>query len=135
MTIECSGPAGTVRYMAPEIAKADDYGVSADIYSFAILLWELITLRIPFKRFKTRDSILDAVKSGRRPSIQALPTNKELRKLVNACWDGTASKRLMAKDIRHRLTKILDEPRNIPFIRRAAKRRNSLSNNRNFDGY
>eukprot|EP00567_Pseudictyota_dubia_P017095 CAMPEP_0197436180 /NCGR_PEP_ID=MMETSP1175-20131217/3650_1 /TAXON_ID=1003142 /ORGANISM="Triceratium dubium, Strain CCMP147" /LENGTH=272 /DNA_ID=CAMNT_0042965409 /DNA_START=262 /DNA_END=1077 /DNA_ORIENTATION=+ len=34
-----TGLIGTYRYMAPEVAKCDNYGLSADVYSFGILLW------------------------------------------------------------------------------------------------
>lgn len=39
---------GSCRYMAPEVMQAQTITAQADVYSFAILLWELITLQIPF---------------------------------------------------------------------------------------
>ena len=39
-----SGGTGSRRFMAPEVALGEPYNLSADIYSFAILLWELVAL-------------------------------------------------------------------------------------------
>lgn len=108
-TIACSGQAGTVKYMAPEIAQCDKYGVSADVYSFGILLWELVTLRTVYKGFKTRQDVLRASVSGQRPSLRALPPHKKLRKLVNACWHHDPSKRPSAGKIHAKLKAILNE--------------------------
>mgnify|MGYP001069189839 CR=1 FL=1 len=33
--------AGTDKYMAPEVSKGSDYGQPADVYSFALILWQL----------------------------------------------------------------------------------------------
>lgn len=43
--------AGSPRYMAPEVALGKPYNEKCDVYSFAILLWEMITLREPFQLF------------------------------------------------------------------------------------
>jgi serine/threonine protein kinase len=46
--LRLTGLTGTARYMAPEVARSDNYAFSADIYSFGILLWELCTLQTAF---------------------------------------------------------------------------------------
>jgi serine/threonine protein kinase len=43
-----TGMTGSPRYMAPEVALANHYNESCDTYSFAILLWEMMALQIPF---------------------------------------------------------------------------------------
>ena len=44
--------------MAPEVALCKNYGLSADVYSFSILLWEIISLKIPFAGFDVSDILL-----------------------------------------------------------------------------
>lgn len=44
-----TGNTGSLRYMAPEVAQSHPYNLSADVYSFAILLWEICTLEKPFE--------------------------------------------------------------------------------------
>jgi len=35
--------------MAPEILRGEKYTSSADVYSFGVILWEMLTSEIPFK--------------------------------------------------------------------------------------
>ena len=35
--------------MAPEILRGEKYTSAADVYSFGVILWEMLTLDIPFK--------------------------------------------------------------------------------------
>merc|ERR1712091_395203 len=39
---------GTNGYTAPEILKGEHYGTPADVFSFAIVMCELLTLRAPY---------------------------------------------------------------------------------------
>ena len=43
--------------MAPEVALCKTYGLSADVYSFSVLLWEIISLKIPFAGFDVSDIV------------------------------------------------------------------------------
>lgn len=40
---------GTFRWMAPEMIKHKSYGRKVDVYSFGLLLWEMVTGRIPYE--------------------------------------------------------------------------------------
>jgi serine/threonine protein kinase len=42
------GRIGTPHWMAPEILKGENYEFSADIFSFGMILWEIISLEIPY---------------------------------------------------------------------------------------
>jgi serine/threonine protein kinase len=41
---------GTLRYMAPEVANCEPYDASSDVYSFAILLWQMLALKTPYEK-------------------------------------------------------------------------------------
>lgn len=45
---EHTAETGTYRYMAPEVTRHDPYSFSVDVYSFAIVLWQLLTRETPF---------------------------------------------------------------------------------------
>lgn len=40
---------GTPQWMAPEVIRNEKYENASDVYSFGIILWELLTCQIPFK--------------------------------------------------------------------------------------
>eukprot|EP00568_Trieres_chinensis_P009063 CAMPEP_0183314746 /NCGR_PEP_ID=MMETSP0160_2-20130417/49439_1 /TAXON_ID=2839 ORGANISM="Odontella Sinensis, Strain Grunow 1884" /NCGR_SAMPLE_ID=MMETSP0160_2 /ASSEMBLY_ACC=CAM_ASM_000250 /LENGTH=93 /DNA_ID=CAMNT_0025480145 /DNA_START=1 /DNA_END=279 /DNA_ORIENTATION=- len=45
-----TGNTGTLRYMAPEVAKCKNYGLEVDVYSFGMLLWEICKWKKPFHK-------------------------------------------------------------------------------------
>lgn len=42
------GKIGTPHWMAPEILRGEKYEEAADVYSFGVILWEMLTGDIPF---------------------------------------------------------------------------------------
>jgi serine/threonine protein kinase len=48
---------GTPHWMAPEILRGGKYECPSDIYSFGILLWEMMTGKIPYKDYSTAQII------------------------------------------------------------------------------
>lgn len=48
----------TLNYMAPEIIRGDNYDSKADVFSFALLLYELYTGKRPFYQFGNHSEIL-----------------------------------------------------------------------------
>jgi serine/threonine protein kinase len=47
-TFNLAGNTGTARYMAVEVIRKHPYNVKADVFSFSILLWELMALCKPY---------------------------------------------------------------------------------------
>jgi serine/threonine protein kinase len=43
------GTAGTYSHMPPEVIKSSTYSKASDVFSFGVLLWELLTGEIPYK--------------------------------------------------------------------------------------
>jgi serine/threonine protein kinase len=92
-TLKPKEVAGSLRYMAPEIALGRPTEYSSDVYSFGVLLWEMVTLDKPYKHIHDRDEFIQSVMiSGWRNSSSAMPSSA-LRKLLKECWDGNASHR------------------------------------------
>ena len=82
-----TGAAGTARYMAPECATSERYEFPADVYSFAITLWEICTLEKPFAKAKSIDSLHKMTISAKtRPSLRKV-ASKDAKEILKACWD------------------------------------------------
>lgn len=62
-TYKLTSGIGTLRYMAPEVAKGETYNFSADVYSFIILMWELLTLNQAYQNF-TKEKLFNEVIYG-----------------------------------------------------------------------
>ncbi|KAE8657838.1 hypothetical protein F3Y22_tig00116980pilonHSYRG00045 [Hibiscus syriacus] len=77
---------GTYRWMAPEMIQHRPYTQKVDLYSFGIVLWELITGLLPFQNMTAVQAAFAVVNKGVRPVIpnDCLPV---LREIMMRCWD------------------------------------------------
>ncbi|KAK4393640.1 Serine/threonine-protein kinase STY13 [Sesamum angolense] len=83
--------AGTYRWMAPELFSVEalhlgikkHYDHKVDVYSFSMVLWELLTNRTPFKG-RNNIMVAYAAATNRRPSVDDIPP--PLARLLQSCW-------------------------------------------------
>jgi serine/threonine protein kinase len=68
--------------MAPEILRGEKYEEAADVYSFGVILWEMLTGDIPFMG-RSIAQITGAVGYHGEKLIVPSRCNKNLRKIVN----------------------------------------------------
>eukprot|EP00586_Coscinodiscus_wailesii_P004310 CAMPEP_0172482872 /NCGR_PEP_ID=MMETSP1066-20121228/9534_1 /TAXON_ID=671091 /ORGANISM="Coscinodiscus wailesii, Strain CCMP2513" /LENGTH=333 /DNA_ID=CAMNT_0013246351 /DNA_START=135 /DNA_END=1133 /DNA_ORIENTATION=- len=68
---QISGLTGTRRYMAPEVCLCEPYNLTADVYSFAILFWEIWTLKKPFQKLDYEGHTKKVVIKGVRPKVKS----------------------------------------------------------------
>ena len=100
-----TGFTGTRRYMAPEIFKCNPYGKPADVYSFCLVIWEIMSLNVVFPD-ETDESLKNNVhgKMNFRPSIKS-KWPSSFQKLVKDSWAADASVRPSFVDIQAILEK------------------------------
>ena len=92
-TVHEKEAAGSLRYMAPEVALGKGTTVKSDVYSFGVLLWEILTGNKPYKGFSSRPEFLDQVMNGNhRPPLHGIPS-LALKRLIKDCWDPNPSNR------------------------------------------
>ncbi|XP_057958880.1 serine/threonine-protein kinase STY13-like [Malania oleifera] len=78
---------GTYRWMAPEMIQHRPYTQKVDVYSFGIVLWELMTGLLPFQNMTAVQAAFAVVNKGVRPIIpnDCLPV---LTEIMTRCWDA-----------------------------------------------
>ena len=96
-----SGKVGTLRYMAPEVALNQAYNVSSDVYSWAIVSYELLSLEKPFDGW-TRDLHADLVCTrGLRPETNNTlhPISTDMKVILEQAWNPIPSNRITMSQI------------------------------------
>jgi serine/threonine protein kinase len=102
-------PKGTPLYMAPEVWLGREFDQKADIYSFGVVLWEILTREPAFAHHNSVEEFKRAITAlDERPPIppDCLPS---LRDLMTRCWDKDPAKRPYFPEIVERLGEIIVE--------------------------
>ncbi len=100
---------GTTKYMAPEtLGKSPRFDKAADIYSFAILAWEVITNEHAFSdvEFQWQSEIERFVLKGGRLSIPP-DMNHKLASLIVQCWQQDPTRRPAIAEVVQSLSKLI----------------------------
>ncbi|KAI7747313.1 hypothetical protein M8C21_013434 [Ambrosia artemisiifolia] len=92
---------GTYRWMAPEVIEHKPYDHKADVFSFAIVLWELLTGEVPYSYLTPLQAAVGVVQQGLRPTIPK-QTHPKLKELLECCWQHNPT-------LRPNFTEILDK--------------------------
>eukprot|EP01132_Coremiostelium_polycephalum_P000699 gene699-862_t len=79
-------------WLSPEIMKGEEYTEKADVYSFGIILWEILTGLQPFDEFPVAHSsfmyqLEDEIINGLRPTIPP-NTLESYKTLITDCWQN-----------------------------------------------
>jgi len=96
-----TGAVGSPSYMAPEMLSEKEYDEKADVYSFAICLWELLTQGKPHADIEATslDEIYKyVVIQKKRPTIPP-QTPTQLSQLLTECWHDRPEERPSFKQI------------------------------------
>lgn len=81
--------AGTPHWMAPEVFRSDSYEKRVDVYSYSMILYELICQEIPFGDIQNKQRLGLLVCQGGRPDLKAAPPDcpEAFLDLMVQCWD------------------------------------------------
>ena len=83
-----TGMTGSRRWMPPEVYFFEVYGLSADVYSYGLLLWNLCYLETPFGDNLTLNGLHSRVMlKGERPKrLYSKVIKDEIWSLMSMCW-------------------------------------------------
>ncbi|EEC51085.1 predicted protein, partial [Phaeodactylum tricornutum CCAP 1055/1] len=100
-----AGNTGTSRYMAVEVIRKHPYNCKADIFSFSILLWELMALCKPYDGLVGQQVKECVSVFGERPAIpRTWPTN--LRRVLRRGWGESIVDRPFMTEVKDTLMKL-----------------------------
>lgn len=86
-----TGHTGSYRWMAPEVVRNEQYNEKVDVYSFGMILWEMIACDVPFSNLTDMQAAMNT-SNGMRPAIPPA-TMPLLRDLIQDCWAGEPKER------------------------------------------
>ncbi len=77
------------------------YDNKADVYSFALMMWELVTNELPFKDLDQMGLLMKVGLQGERPNLPAPDSrcSSELINLIKMCWDQDPTKRPQFEEV------------------------------------
>ncbi|KAK1431353.1 hypothetical protein QVD17_07810 [Tagetes erecta] len=113
---------GTYRWMAPEVIEHKPYNHKADVFSFGIVMWELLAKKLPYANLTPLQAAIGVVQKGLRPIIPK-HTHPEIAGLLERCWQLDPSLRPEFSEI---ITILLHCSKQVVEEKRCIRRRNSL---------
>ena len=84
-----TGMAGTFHWMAPEVLTEDtNYTYKADVYSYGVVLWEIMAREPPFKSLRPHEIIFGVTQQQIRPNMDIIPANcpEVYKQIIRQCW-------------------------------------------------
>ncbi|XP_053671359.1 mitogen-activated protein kinase kinase kinase 7 [Anopheles nili] len=89
---------GSAAWMAPEVFEGSTYTEKCDVFSWGIILWEVMAREQPFKHIDSSYAIMWRVHQGSRPPlIEHCP--KPIEQLMIRCWAQDPINRPAMKDV------------------------------------
>jgi len=118
---------GNLPYIAPEVIAGKEYTFASDIYSIAMLTWEISSGHPPFINYDHDYDLAMNIINGIRPKI--VPgTPLEYKSLMEQCWDADPLKRPDSYTLCNRMREINLHYQNLPNESNQSEASNNLNN-------
>lgn len=95
----CSTFVGTTCYMAPERLSGGSYSYGADIWSFGLIMLEMLLGRYPYPAADNYFKLLSQIMDSEAPSVPEGTFSDELAEFVGICLDKNQDRRPSANDL------------------------------------
>ena len=102
---------GSPRYMAPEIARSEEYNLQSEVYTVSLLIHEVLLLQKPYDELPIEchgEYVHFDISPGYRPPIRTCwnwPT--ELTELLQRGWNANIQLRPSMKELHSTLKRVL----------------------------
>lgn len=101
---------GSLRYMAPEVATGKPYREGCDVYSLALVIWEMLALRgRPYALFDEHNLTRFVHQGKSRPTLPLTWPNA-IRKALNKAWHCNPHRRSNAKALNNSISQLVVTP-------------------------
>jgi mitogen-activated protein kinase kinase kinase 11 len=87
-----SGETGTYRWMSPEVIRHEPYSTPADVFSFAIMLWQFVSHEEPYSDLSSVEAAKLVGMEKKRMSFP-MATPQSLVELIETNWDDDPTNR------------------------------------------
>ncbi|RHZ46365.1 hypothetical protein Glove_624g28 [Diversispora epigaea] len=99
---------GVLPYIAPEVLSGEEYTKAADVYSFGIIAYEIVTGFAPYYDIPHDRDLARQICNGLRPKIP-FHIPKLITSLIMRCWDARVVHRPTFKELRKELWKYYED--------------------------
>ncbi|KAL9270095.1 putative serine/threonine-protein kinase SIS8 [Drosera capensis] len=97
---------GTPQWMAPEVLRNEPSNEKSDVFSFGVILWELVTESIPWNDLNPLQVVGVVGFMNRRLDIPE-GLDPRVSALINECWETNPELRPSFEDVLQRMTGIV----------------------------
>ncbi|XP_065219363.1 fibroblast growth factor receptor 1-like [Planococcus citri] len=97
-----------IKWMAPETLFDDKYSLKSDVWSYGVLLWEIVSFgQNPYPSIKTFAGVIQVLNQNCRLE-KPQNTSTDVYNLMLDCWEYEAKRRPNFSTIVERITELLD---------------------------
>ena len=106
---------GTTPYLAPEVLRQERYDHAIDVYSLGVMMWTLVTGRMPFDDIISSVGIIVAITGGDWfefpfQCLDGSPLGPEVVMLISRCLDVQSKARPSADELAISLAHLKNTP-------------------------
>lgn len=89
-----TGPGGTPEWMAPELLRQDPFNEKSDVFSFGVILWELVMCEKPWRDDHPMQIVFKVGSRGEKlPTPPPETCEPELREMIVECFANDPKRR------------------------------------------
>ncbi|CAM0874162.1 unnamed protein product [Alopecurus aequalis] len=99
---------GTPQWMAPEVLRNEPSNEKSDVYSYGVVLWELVTQKIPWDTLNTMQVIGAVGFMDHRLDIPS-DIDPQWASMIESCWDSDPQRRPSFQELLERLRELQKE--------------------------